>query len=88
MAKCSYLRARVEPELKEDVEGLFAEMGLTPSQAITLFYRQVKLSRSIPFTIKVPEKIPNETTLKAMSEDTKGLPRYKSVKEAFDSIDL
>lgn len=86
MVKSGYIRARVKPELKEDVEGLLATMGLSPSQAITLFYTQIKLNRGIPF----PINIPNEETVQAIEEskNTKSLPRYKNAKEMFKGIGL
>ena len=43
MAKISTVRARIEPELKADVEKLFKELGISTTEAINLFYRQVKL---------------------------------------------
>jgi DNA-damage-inducible protein J len=60
----STVRARVNSELKNEVESIFSELGLSTSQAITLFLKKVKMERGIPFELKVP----NETTLKAMEE--------------------
>ena len=59
MRKSAMIRARVEPELKEEVERIFRELGLTTTEAITLFYHQVKVRNGIPFEITIP----NETTL-------------------------
>ena len=39
MAKTAMIRARVEPELKCQAEEVFAGLGLSPTEAITLFYR-------------------------------------------------
>ena len=39
MPKTQTISARVDPELKENVEMIFNELGLTSSQAITLFYK-------------------------------------------------
>ena len=41
MPKSAMVRARVEPKLKQDAESLFERLGLSATQAITLFYRQV-----------------------------------------------
>lgn len=60
----STVRARVDSNLKNEAETIFHELGLTTSQAITLFLKKVKMERGIPFELKVP----NETTLKAMEE--------------------
>ena len=56
MAKTATVRARVEPELKRGAEAVLKRMGLTSSEAITLFLAQVKLTKSIPFPVRVPNK--------------------------------
>lgn len=58
------VRARIDSGLKNEVEVIFHELGLTTSQAITLFLKKVKIERGIPFELKIP----NETTIKAMNE--------------------
>ena len=51
MTKTATIRARIEPRLKQEVEKLFEEMGLTTTEAINLFYRQVKLRNGLPFNL-------------------------------------
>ena len=62
MAKTEMIRARVEPELKCQAEEVFAGLGLSPTEAITLFYRQVTLHHGLPFAVKAP----NAETLAAL----------------------
>jgi len=69
MARDATVRARVDAKLKEETEKIFSEIGLTTSQAITLFLKSVKRERGIPFELKIP----NETTLKAMKEAKEGI---------------
>lgn len=64
MSKSAMIRARVEPELKSEVEGIFKELGLTTTEAITLFYHQVKTRKGIPFEISIPSKTTLETARK------------------------
>ena len=64
MRKSAMIRARVEPELKEEVEKIFKELGLTTTEAITLFYHQVKVRKGIPFEIALPNKTTLETAKK------------------------
>ena len=54
MSKTATVRARVEPELKQLAESVFARLGLSPTQAITMFYRQVELRNGLPFDAVVP----------------------------------
>ena len=65
--KTETVRARIEPELKQDVESVLAKLGLSFSEAIELFLRQVKLNNGIPFDIRIP----NKKTLKTFRFDIK-----------------
>ena len=57
MAKTSVLHTRIETDLKNSAESIFAQLGLTSADAIKLFYRQVELQGGLPFELKVPSKI-------------------------------
>lgn len=65
MSKDATVRARIQPDLKKRVETTFEKLGLSTTEAITLFYRQVDLRKGLPFDVVIP----NETTKKTM-EDT------------------
>jgi len=54
--KTQVINARIEPELKNQVETIFKELGLSTTQAITMFYKQVVLNNGIPFDIKIPNE--------------------------------
>jgi DNA-damage-inducible protein J len=69
MSKTSVVRARVEPALKKDAEKVFAQLGLTTSEAIQLLFRQVALTRSLPF----PLHLPNAETKKTLAASKRGL---------------
>lgn len=60
--KTSIINARVRPELKGDVEHILSKLGITTTQAITMFFEQIKLNRGIPFSLQLP----NEETKQAM----------------------
>lgn len=86
MAKSAMIRARTEPSLKSEVEKIFHELGLSCTEAINLFFKQVKLQHGIPFDVKIP----NRTTLKAMkqAEQKKGLVQCKDLDELFNKLDI
>jgi addiction module RelB/DinJ family antitoxin len=50
--KTGTIRARVDPTLKERAESTFAEVGLSASAAITLFYSQVVRHGGLPFAVR------------------------------------
>lgn len=84
--KTDFIRARVEPELKAHVHAIFEELGLTPTQAITLFYKRVKCEHGLPFELKVP----NAETVKAIEEAEQGigLTRFNSADELFKDLGI
>jgi addiction module RelB/DinJ family antitoxin len=49
--KTSTTIARLEPEIKQQAENIFRELGLSASSAIDLFYRQVIMRRGLPFDV-------------------------------------
>jgi len=44
----------MKPQLKDHAEGVFQKLGLNPTQAITIFYRQVALRGGLPFDVALP----------------------------------
>ncbi len=61
MSKTATIRARVQPELKNKAEDVFRRLGLTTTQAIALFYKQVELRDGLPFDIVIPNKTTRRT---------------------------
>jgi len=61
MSKTETIRARVQPELKNKAEYIFRKLGLTTTQAITLFYKQVELRKGLPFDVVIPNKTTYQT---------------------------
>lgn len=84
--KTETVRARITPALKHDVEIVLDELGLTFSEAIELFLRQIKLNRGIPFDIKIP----NSVTLETFSDTDKGknLNKYKTPDDMFNKLGM
>ena len=86
MSKSAMIRARIDPALKEETEDVFQRLGLTTTQAITLFYQQVNLYQGLPFEVRIP----NQTTQRTF-EDTdegKNVIGCQDVDDMFDKLDL
>lgn len=79
MSKTAMIRARMEPGLKEEAEQVLAKVGLSPTEAIRLFYRQISLRGGLPFEVRLP----NAVTRAAIAEARAG-KKLKSFKTAAD----
>lgn len=55
MSRTATVRARVEPDLKADVDKVLDRVGLSTTEAIHLFYCQIRLRRGLPFPVEVPK---------------------------------
>lgn len=53
MALDATVRARVDAQLKAEVEEILDELGLTMSQAIVLFLKAVQREKGLPFDLKL-----------------------------------
>lgn len=86
MAKTSTVRARIEPRLKEDVEKLFKKMGISTTEAINLFYRQIQLRNGFPFNVVIP----NDTTEKVFkdTDSKRNLIRCEDAEDMFDKLGI
>ena len=85
MVKTEMIRARVEPELKREAEQFFSALGLSATDAITLFYKQVTMHRGLPFDVRVP----NAETIEAMRQASDGedLTEYTDFEDLKSSLD-
>ena len=68
MALDATVRARIDSELKKNVEEILSQIGLSTSQAINLFFKRIERERGIPFALKLP----NDETLQAFQEIEEG----------------
>ena len=56
MSKNAVIRARVESDLKEHAEAIFRRLGVSTTQAISIFYKQVVLRKGLPFNVAIPNE--------------------------------
>ncbi len=84
--KSATVRARLEPGLKEDAEMILEQLGISTTEAIRLFFKQVQLQRGLPFNLKLP----NETTKHALDDalSRKNLTSTASTRELFEDLDV
>jgi DNA-damage-inducible protein J len=87
MAKTGYITARVEPKLKASAGRVLSKVGVSTSDAITMFLRQVVLHDGLPFEVRAP----NAETTRALREMRNPTKRAKmktasTTEEMFEDI--
>ena len=86
MPKTAAISARIDPKLKHGAEEVFKELGLSATQAITLFYKQVELERGLPFAVRVP----NDVTVRALEQarTRQGLVSYNPLGDLLEDLGI
>jgi addiction module RelB/DinJ family antitoxin len=51
MARDTTVQFRIDSAIKEEAFAVFHEMGLSPSEAVRVFFKQVQKTRTIPFVV-------------------------------------
>ncbi|NCX94162.1 MAG: type II toxin-antitoxin system RelB/DinJ family antitoxin [Gammaproteobacteria bacterium] len=84
--KDTFVKARVNSFLKQDVEEILSDLGLNISDVINLMLCQIKLCEGLPFDVKRPNKL----TQKTLEESKKGknVKRFKNAQDLFDDLGI
>lgn len=86
MPTTTRMQHRINPKLKKEAEHILEAQGIRPSQAITIFYMEIKRTGGFPF---LPTKVPNIQLKKDLMQAKKGtgVKTYKHKKDLFDELD-
>lgn len=76
--KTATIHARINPDTKIKAETILHQLGMTPTEAIRMFYAQITLQNGLPFAVTLPNTLTAATLTKSyQGEDI----------ETFDSLD-
>ena len=83
MIKKARVEVRVDLKLKNEVISVLRKLNMSESEAIRVYFRQIALTKGIPFEIKIP----NKETLKALDEVKNGkLRAFNNFDDYLDNI--
>ncbi len=72
------VHARIDAKTKRESERVLHKIGMTPTDAVRLLYRQIALRKAFPIELRVPNKLTASTLDKS--------DRSEEI-ETFDSLD-
>ena len=67
MSKSATVFARVEPTIKEQSEAILNNLGLSMSNAIDMYLRQIVMNKGIPFEVRMNINAP--VAMEALSKE-------------------
>ena len=75
---------RMNKEVKQEAQKIFASLGMDMSTAVNVFLRQAILFRGFPFDVRLDA--PNEETLAALDE-VKAMKKDPSIGKTYTDVD-
>ena len=86
MANTEMIRTPMDPELKKEAEKIFSALGLSPTEAITLFYKATPLFYELLASHHglPPQPIPNEKTREAIRQARRGRAKHVRQRQGVD----
>ena len=81
--KTAVIHARIEPLVKSQAENVLHRLGISPTDAIRIFYRQITLCRGLPFAVALP----NEQTAATLAKSRRGedVETFENLDDLFES---
>ena len=83
-AKTANLNVRMDPELKEEVQSILDTLGISTTEAVRAYFKQIKLHQGIPFELRIPNELTQETLQQL--RDSKEVDRFESTEDLFDDL--
>ena len=85
MSQSAVIHARIDPATKAATEQILDALGLTPTEAIRLFYRQIAMRKEFPLELRVPNALTASVLKK--SENNEEIETFDSSAALFASWD-
>ena len=85
MSQSAVVHARIDQATKSATEKVLDAIGMTPTEAIRLFYRQIALRNSFPLELHIPNKV--TASVLAKSDKDQEVEHFDSPAELYASWD-
>ena len=85
MSQSAVVHARIDQATKSATEKVLDAIGMTPTEAIRLFYRQIAIRKSFPLELHIPNKL--TTSVLSKSDNNQDIEYFDSPAELYASWD-
>ena len=91
MNKTSMIHIRVQPEVKAEVEEILSNLGMTTTEAVNIYLKQIILHCGLPFMVRTPKFSDEMLEAMAEAEEIEKHPEnyksYSSLAEIMEDLD-
>ena len=83
MPQSAVIHARIDSKTKESTEKILNTLGMTPTEAVRLLYRQIAIRKEFPLELHIPNKLTASTLTK--SQKNQDIEKFSHVKNLYAS---
>ena len=83
MPHTTVVHARIDQATKTATEKVLDSLGMTPTEAIRLFYRQIAIRKAFPLELRVPNKL--TASVLAESDRNQNVETFESASDLYAS---
>lgn len=88
--KTSMLHIRVRPDIKREAEDILDNLGMTTTEAVNIYLKQIILNCGLPFEVKTPQfsddMLESIAEAEEMERHPEKMKKYHSVKELMEAL--
>jgi DNA-damage-inducible protein J len=85
MSQSAVVHARIDQATKAATEKVLDSLGMTPTEAIRLFYRQIAIRKSFPLELHVPNKL--TASVLSKSDNNQDIETFETAADLYASWD-
>jgi DNA-damage-inducible protein J len=85
MSKTTTITVRLDPKVKREAQKILEKLGVTTSQAVTMYFNQIRVEKGLPFR----PHIPNAETARTVEDALAGhnLHTAKDIDDLFAQLE-
>ena len=83
MSQSAVVHARIDQATKTATEKVLNALGMTPTEAIRLFYRQIAIRKAFPIELHIPNKL--TASVLAKSDKNQNIEAFDTATELYAS---
>jgi DNA-damage-inducible protein J len=87
MATTAFVRARIDPRLRDEAAAVLDEIGLTVSDVVRMTLTRIAKDKALPFELTTPNAATRAAIAESRAMIEAGNARFADGQDVFDALD-
>lgn len=86
------INVKIEKDLKQDVDNILHQLGLSTTDAVRIFFKKIKLTNGLPFDMVLDQRHELKSSVKKQilteEKNIDKLPHFKTTEDMFEHLGI